>query len=228
MKKSKRTVFSLIAVLIVTVLALSGCGSNVQSPGSTPEETQPSRPTNAMGYTYNAPDGVINSSTDELIDDFIYLLNYPFTYVPCDKETIMAQNYDDIVTLFVAYEGETSQELWIYDAKRNAVFYGNGPYKPELLSYYDYMHELSAEEKEELINTLKEADTHEWEEYYPGEENDWTSYFGAIRIEYKTGVFEYHSGSYSNKDIPENFNAIHSLFDSYDYISNPLCENSEQ
>lgn len=211
----KKSTISLIAALMVIVLALSGCAGQSENVSNT------TRPTSVWGYTYKAPEGDTNSGTAELIDDFSYILDYPFTYVPCDKETIKEQKYEDISTILFSFSGETFIDMYIYDAKRETIYYDMRPYNPDLLSYYKHMHKLSPAEKTALTALLYEVNTHQWEEYYPGKENDWVSYSGAIDIEYKTGVFEYHCGSYANKKFPKDFDRIRRLFESYIYTDNP-------
>lgn len=235
MKNGRKNLLAAAAALVLALtltltLTAAGCGGTGGIPGGAPatgqtgqpEQAPPTYPTGPMGYGYQEPTGVKNCDTDELLDDFSYLIGYPFTYVPCGEETIRAQKYEDAVTIYLAYEGETDQNLWLYDAKRGTVFFSVGPYNASRPSTYRSAHELTEEEKAQLAQALEEADTHSWDAYCPDEDASEAAYSFALYIEYRGGVFEYHSGSCTADNFPSSFRSIESLFEGYDYADNPL------
>lgn len=204
------------AALIAAIITLTGCGTAGQTGATTPATTV------TQHAAQPKKQYVKNSDTDEILNDFQYLLDYPFTDLISDAETIKRQKYEDIVTMCLTFEDEYTVEMWLYDAKRGTVFHEVSPYRPNLPCDYGEVHALSDTEKEQITAAFEKANVHEWLERDPGEEGDHTSYYYGLDAEYKGGVFEYHSGCCSNPTFPESYYDIKNLFESFDYIDNPL------
>ena len=223
-KMKKNNTFLLICALLAAILTLSGCAET--SAGDGKEAV-------TVDYVYAHPkekareDYVLNSATEEIVDDFSYLFNYPYTYFYNEDKEIKAQKYDDIVTIALGRDGGNYSMRWIYDAKRETVFFDKGPYKQGMPCYYRYSHQITDNDIKIKNSTFSAADVHNWKAYYPypKKNTDHLSYFGELIIEYKGGVFEYHSGCFGNKKFPTDaFKQILELFDSFDYAENPLYD----
>lgn len=213
--KIKKNTLLLIAMLITTLL-LSGCGETgtIGIDGTTGKDdivtTEiPDINTTEMKQTNT----ITNGTTDELLDNFEYL----FTDIKNDSAAIKEQNFDDIVTIAVCeYDGDMYC-LWLYDAKRSTVFRTFDVSKKHLPGEYKEACDISATDAQALIDTLKNDNSHNWDDTYPGRNIGTGSYSWSVIIEYKGGVIEKHIGYGNDCKLPRGFIELKNKLYGYKY-----------
>lgn len=210
MKGRRKNALSLIAALCIAALMLTGCGA---AKGSDFDELWITKPEKMSEYT-------LNSSTDELLYDFPYLL----CCVHNDYEALEKQSCDDIVTVMFVEDLVNYSKYWLYDAKRGFVFYETGPYRPGMICDYGQMHCLASKERSGLVDVLECAHTPEWSEHYVSKDASDVTKTHSIFIEYSDGTLEKHIITGYFEELYDRCILIRDRFSSFSYIENPLYE----
>ena len=208
MKERRKKVVSLIAALCMTASMLTGCAA---AKGSDFDESWVAKPEKLSTYT-------LNSSTDELLYEFPYLL----LCVHNDYEALEKLSCDDIVTVMFVENLVNYSNCWIYDAKRGCVFYEKGPYRQGMICDYGQMHCLSGEESSELVDVLECAHTPKWSEHYVSRDASEVTKTHSIFIEYSDGTLESHIIKGYFEELYDKCTLIIDKFSSFSYVENPL------